>query len=81
MFLHTVEPKTAQQLVGRLTEVERILIRRATPDGLEHLRTAAFASDGPVTPEAMTEVKRILDEQFAEASSRTNWWHSQPWTN
>jgi lipid II:glycine glycyltransferase (peptidoglycan interpeptide bridge formation enzyme) len=67
MYLHTAEPKTADQLLARLREIERGAIRRATPDGLEQLRVDAFRVDGPVSVETMAEVKRRLDEDFANA--------------
>ena len=81
MFTQTVQPKTAQELLDRLTEVERIQIRNASSSELDYLRSAAFASDGPPTTAAMTEVQRALNAKYIEFGARKNWWHSQPWTN
>jgi len=78
-MLHTVESKTAAQLLGRLRETERIAIRGAdTADRLEHLRLNDFASDGPVSKEAMAEVKATLDAQYAEYNTKP-WWQTQTW--
>jgi hypothetical protein len=78
-MLQTVAPKTADQLLGRLRETERILIRGAnTADRLEHLRLNDFAGDGPVSAEAMAEVKAKLDAQYAEYNTKP-WWQTQTW--
>jgi hypothetical protein len=80
MHLHTVEPKTADQLIGRLREIERIAIRGAnTPERLEFLRTNDFRSDGPVSVETMNEVKRRVDADMAEFTQRANWWEGTVW--
>lgn len=67
MYLHTVDtPKTAPIFIGRLREVEKIAIRGATADALEHMRQTSFASDN-ITPETMAEVKATLDAAYIEA--------------
>ncbi len=63
-YLHTATPKTAEQLIARLSTVERILIRGAsTPDRLEYLRQVDFQTDN-ISEADMLEVKRLVDEQF-----------------
>ena len=71
--------KNTAQLLARLTEGERINIRAASPERLEFLRTTAFASDGPVTPETLAEVKAVLDVNF-DAFDHLPWWQTQTWT-
>lgn len=78
MSFQTVTAKTAAQLLTRLRETERIQIRGASPDRLEHLRLNDFASDGPVSSEAMTEVKATLEAEFAEFNTKP-WWQTQTW--
>lgn len=79
MPLHTVEPKTAEQLYNRLRETEKIAIRAASPDRLEYLRTNDFLSDGPVSPEAIQEVQDRLSREMAEFTARANWWENTVW--
>jgi hypothetical protein len=77
--MRTSEPKTASELLARLRETECITIRNATTaDRLEHLRLNDFASDGPVSSEAMVEVKRVLDAEYAEFDTK-RWWQTQTW--
>jgi len=78
MTITTVKPKTAKQLLARLTEVERIGIRSASPGRLEFLRLSSLASDGPVTAQALAEVKEILDAEFQSFECR-DWWVTQTW--
>ena len=79
MYLHTVEPKTAEELFNRLRETEKIMIRAAnTQERLDYIRTHDFASDGPVSVQDMSEVKRRLDEEMTVAS-QSNWWVTQTW--
>lgn len=72
-----VEPKTAEQLLARLTRVEKLRIRAATPDGLEYIRQVDCASDGPPSVEAMLEVQRSLNESYRACDSnptfRVSW--------
>lgn len=79
MSLTTTNPKTASQLLARLTETECIQIRAASPERLEHLRTTSFASDGPVTAEALAEVKATLDAEYAAFDTLPKWWQKQTW--
>jgi hypothetical protein len=78
MYLHIVEPKTAQQFVARTTEPERMMIRSANPDRLEYLRQNDFSSDGPLTPESMVEAQAIIRTNFTKASEGV-WWEKQTW--
>ena len=77
-MLSNVTIKNTAQLLARLTEGERIGIRAASPERLEFLRTTAFASDGPVTPETLAEVKKILDAEYKTFDTKP-WWQSQTW--
>lgn len=79
MHLHTVEPKTAEQLYNRLRETEKIAIRGASPDRLEFLRQHDFASDGPVSVQDMQIVKDRLDREMAEFTAQPTWWGTQTW--
>lgn len=80
MHLHTAELKNANELIGRLREVEKIMIRAAaTPERLEYLRTHDFASDGPVSVETMNEVKRRVDADMTQFTERSNWWNGTVW--
>lgn len=72
MYLHTVEPKTTDQLISRLREVERCMIRAAqNEDALEYIRTVEFISDGPPSMETMLEVKARIDAEFKLAYNKT----------
>lgn len=64
MHLHFHKPATAAQLLARLTEVERSLIRAAANDDrLEYLRQVNFASDG-IGETDMKEVRDTLMTQY-----------------
>ena len=78
MFLHTIEPKNAAQVIARTTEPERIALRAANDDRLEYLRQTIFASDGPPTQETMQSVRQILRDNFVKASEGV-WWEKQTW--
>lgn len=69
MSFETTTPKTTTQLLNRLTEVERSLIRGSTnPDRLEYLRQVHFASDN-VSEADMVIVKEALTAQFIKNSA------------
>jgi hypothetical protein len=68
MGLYTATPKNAEQLMARLSSVERIAIRGCTPGALEHMRQTAFAID-MISAEEMQKVydacvARLSDPQF-----------------
>lgn len=66
--MQTATPKTAELLIGRMTEVEKCVVRNATnPDRLEYLRQTAFAYD-MISPVEMEKVKAKLDAKYAEDS-------------
>lgn len=72
MYLHTLtEPKTPDLFIARLRETEKIAIRSASADQLEHLRLNDFQSDGPLSLDAMLEVQRKLNAGYATASKDT----------
>jgi hypothetical protein len=77
MSLQTIEPKTSAQLLARLTEVEKIAIRKATPDALEHMRQTRFISDA-VTPEVMAQTAAALEADFTSFSEGP-FWARQTW--
>jgi hypothetical protein len=66
IFMHLATPKNSTQLLARLHENERILIRSATVDRLNYLRLNNFVADGPVTIETMLAVKSVLNDDFAK---------------
>lgn len=72
------EFKSAEQFFGRLTEVEKCLIRRATPDGLEHMRTNAFLVDC-ISQTEMSKAKTLVDAQFRKNSQVANF--GSTWTH
>jgi hypothetical protein len=64
MYLQEAPQKTAALFVGRLSEVEKSLIRQSTNDDrLEYLRVAHFGTDN-VSPGEMVKAKALVDEQF-----------------
>lgn len=69
MSFQIVAPKTAPQLLSRLTEVERSMIRGSTnPDRLEYLRQVHFASDG-INEADMALVRETLIADFVRNSA------------
>jgi hypothetical protein len=63
--------KTADQLIARMTEVEKCIVRGATNnDRLEYLRLAHFHSDR-ISEADMLEVKAKLDAAYVEAGKST----------
>lgn len=78
MFLHNITCKTAQQLVDRLREVEKLRLRAvSTPAELEHLRQTEFASDA-VSEEVMQQAKELLMKNFVEVSAQPGF--GKTWT-
>jgi hypothetical protein len=64
MYMQEAPQKTAQFFVGRLSEVEKSLIRSSSNDDrLEYLRQAHFGTDN-VSPAEMVKAKALVDEQF-----------------
>lgn len=65
MYLYTIsEPKTAQQLMVRLSAVEKIFIRQCTDGALDHLRQGLH-SDCIPTMETMIDVQAQLNREFS----------------
>lgn len=79
MHLHTLESKTTQQFLDRLTEVERCQIRAATEAGLESMVHTHFSSD-MITADQLKEAAKTLQVNFAEFTKRENWWDGRSWT-
>ena len=69
MYLHTANNRTAQNFFGRLREIEKMAIRKASPGELEYLRQADFLTDN-LTVEAMAEVKQVVDADFTALSAK-----------
>jgi len=65
----TAKPKTVDLFIGRLREVEKIAIRGASSDRLEHLRQTDFLVDGPLSSEDMIDVQRRLVADFSAAGN------------
>lgn len=63
MPLHLAQPKTADQLLARLTEVEKTRIRSANPDRLEYLRLVTHLVDN-ISAEAMAKVQQVLNATY-----------------
>lgn len=69
--------KNADQMIARMTEVEKIRVRGATPEALEYMRISQFLSDGP-SHGTMTKVKARLDAEYTTAFD-AKWWDTQTW--
>lgn len=66
--------ETAIRLFNRLTEVEKMGIRGASPDRIAHLAYTAFGSDLPLMSNAerlviVTETKALCELEFAAGSA------------
>lgn len=71
MYLHEATNKTAAQLVNRMTEVEKCILRNANnPDRIEYLRQVHFSTDN-ISPAVMAEVKMKVDADFASHANDT----------
>lgn len=68
MPLHLAQPKTAEQLIARLTEVEKSRIRDANPDRLEYLRHVTHRVDN-VSEIVMGIVQRALIKAYQDMSA------------
>lgn len=78
MYLHTAEPKTAEQFIARLRETEKIAIRGASnPDRLEWLRQNDFAYD-MMSAEEMQRAYDLLIAAF-KVNSAKNGFEEATW--
>lgn len=57
-------------MLNRLSDAEKIQIRMASCDRLEHMRLNNFASDGPVSEETLLEVQQTLLNRFKADSAK-----------
>jgi hypothetical protein len=69
MYFQIIKPKTANEFLNRLSDVEKIQIRMASRDRLEHMRVNDFASDGPMTEETLLVVQQTLLNRFKAESN------------
>jgi hypothetical protein len=81
--MQIISPSTATQLYNRLSDVERIRVRTATPGQLEHLAVTAFTADLPGVNSAdatalLTEVQLKLKQRWTEVSEGP-WWEGPAW--
>ena len=79
MYLHTIEPRTAQSIFNRLLPREKIELRMATADGIEHMAATLYLSDMPGLSHAeaferLTQVRDLCMEEFRTISTGP-WWH------
>lgn len=65
---HIAIKKNPAQLLARLTEVERSMIRAANDDRLEYLRQTSHASDG-ISEADMKIVRDTLLKEFVDHSA------------
>lgn len=77
MNIQTTTPQTARVFVQRLSESEKISIRKATPGELEYLGQTRFAADNICTFE-MSTAQQLLKAEFV-AKSKGDWWVTQTW--
>jgi hypothetical protein len=79
MYLHTIEPRTAQSIFARLLPREKIELRMATPAGIEHMAATMYASDLPGLSHqdataCLTQVRQLCMAEFSEISIGP-WWN------
>lgn len=60
--LSTFEARTPQQIFVRLTEMEKIGLRKASPDRLDHLARTTYLRESGESVEVMTEVQRLCNQ-------------------
>lgn len=64
MFFQIAQPKTVDQFLARLNDVEQIQIRLAqSEDRLDHMRRNQFASD-MITQQTMLDAHATLIDRF-----------------
>ena len=71
MVFSIAKPRTVENFVARLTEVERMKIRMSSPAQLEHLLHTAFTSDMIDLPKLL-EAAKLVKEDFAARSKETH---------
>lgn len=62
--LATMEPRSAQQIYVRLTEMEKIDLRRASPDRLTFLARTIYKIESGENEKTMQEVQRLCGEEI-----------------
>jgi hypothetical protein len=72
------EPKTAEQLIARMRETEKIELRAATTGRLAYLLNTIFAADGPPLLEEVQRAQQILRDK-STAYTVSPWWITQTW--
>jgi hypothetical protein len=70
MYFEISKPKTANEFLNRLNDGEKIQIRMASRDRLEHMRVNDFASDGPMPEEVLYAAQQTLLNRFKVDSAR-----------
>lgn len=64
--LATLTKKTPQQIFARLTEMEKIDLRRSSPDRITwHANNGGLANEAQGDREVIAEVQRLCNESFA----------------
>lgn len=72
MYLHAIEPnKTPALLHARLSEGEKIDLRRATPGAVEHLFYATYRHE-VATVEDLMEVKALCEKDMSDYTNLPN---------
>lgn len=71
MFFHTMQFKTPAALHGRLREVEKIDLRRATHGRVEYLFNSHYKNEVE-TLEKLLEVKALCDKDMADYDAITD---------
>lgn len=59
-----VHPRSAAELLPRITDTERNHINSANVDRLDYIRQTDFIMDGPPTMEAMLELQEMIRKEF-----------------
>lgn len=71
MFFHTMVYKTPEALYGRLTQVEKIDLRRASPDRIDFLFHDHYRTEIETVAD-LAKVKEMCDKDMADYDALTN---------
>ena len=71
MFFHTMQFKTPEALYGRLSQMEKIDLRRASPDRIDHLFHSHYKNEVQ-TVEDLTITKQLCDKDMADYDAMPN---------
>jgi hypothetical protein len=79
MYLHTVESRTPQQIFDRMTEMEKMGMRMATPGRLEYLSQTVYLRESGNSVECMKKVQALCIKELESFTTMKSWWQTQTW--